>query len=81
MEAHLSIGQATHEESAFSKLLKPELTEGSDESVSAWVADECNRALGQELSAEEELSCKELAHERKNEGARGMGEVQRIFAR
>ena len=52
--------------------LKPQMTalshqmiEGNDEAASAWVADECNRVLGQELSAEEELSCKELAHEGK----------------
>ena len=43
--------------------LKPQLTalshqmvEGSDEAVNAWVADECDRVLGQELSVEEELS-------------------------
>ena len=45
--------------------LSHQMVEGSDEAVTAWVADECNRVLGQELSVEEELSCKELAHEGK----------------
>ena len=41
--------------------LKPEMeagpleaVEGVDGAISAWVADECNRGLGQELSQEEE---------------------------
>merc|ERR550534_253861 len=56
----------------WSSELKPHMTalshqmvEGSDEAVNASAADECNRLLGQELSVEEELSRKELAHEGK----------------
>ena len=41
------------------------MVEGSDEAVNAWVADECDRVLGQDLSTEEELSCKELVREGK----------------
>ena len=43
--------------------LSHQMVEGSDEAANAWVADECNRVVGQELSAEEGLPCKELAHE------------------
>ena len=42
-----------------------EMVEGSDEAASAWVADECNRVLGQELTVEEEMACEELVHEGK----------------
>ena len=37
--------------------LNPELcppVEGADDAVSAWITDECNRELGQELLPEEE---------------------------
>ena len=63
----------------WSSHLKPQLTAlnhqmvaGSDEAVSAWVADECNRILGQELTAEEEMACQELVHE---------GEMRELEAR
>ena len=52
--------------------LNRQMVAGCDEAVSAWVADECNRILGQELTAEEELACQELVHE---------GEMRELEAR
>ena len=43
----------------------PDAVEGVDGTISAWVADECNRVLGQELSQEEEETHAELAQEGK----------------
>ena len=45
--------------------LPNQIVEGSDETVSAWVAGECNRILGQELTVDEELTSQELAREGK----------------
>ena len=39
--------------------------DGVDGAISAWVADECNRVLGQELSQEEEEMHADLANGRK----------------
>ena len=44
------------------------VVEGVDGTVSAWVADECNRALGHELSPDEEKQHAELVrHDKEKE--------------
>ena len=59
--------------------LSHQMVAGSDEAVSAWVADECNRILGQELTVEEELACQELAHEGKMRELEARKKVQSFF--
>ena len=48
-----------------------QMVAGSDEAVSAWVADAYNRILGQELTVEEEMACQEMVHE---------GEIKKLEA-
>ena len=45
--------------------LQSSAVEGDDGATSSWVADECNRVLGQELSLDEKKRHVDLAHEGK----------------
>ena len=51
-----------------------EAVEGVDGAISAWVADECNRVLGQELSQEEDEMRADLAREGKRRELEAWGE-------
>ena len=46
-------------------LLNHSLVDGSDNAISAWMAEECNRVLGQKLTTDEELHCPEMVQEGK----------------
>ena len=41
------------------------LVDGSENAISAWMAEECNRVLGQELTPDEELQCPEMVQDGK----------------
>ena len=45
--------------------LNNQMAPGSDVAASAWIADACERILGHELTAEEELACRKLVQEGK----------------
>ena len=71
MEVDLAVGHAHAQ--WWSLDLKPKLevnssaaVDGVDGATSAWVADECNRALGQELPEEEEEMHADLVNEGKS---------------
>ena len=55
-----------------------EVVEGVDGAISAWAADECNRALRRELSSEEEATRANLAHEGENGDWRPGGNLMRF---